>query len=125
MLSRLKLAAALAALCIGMAPLAASATELTLFHTWSNESEMAALNTIVKAYGELEAIGVIETRGGASHSGCSSAGQLLIWAGSRCHRCARTQVRMSAARSRTLRRAVYELTRTSRSLALPPRATRP
>jgi len=26
----------------------ANAAELTLFHTWSNESEMAALNTIVK-----------------------------------------------------------------------------
>jgi ABC-type glycerol-3-phosphate transport system substrate-binding protein len=46
----LKLATAVAALSIGMAPLAASATELTLFHTWSNESEMAALNTIVKAF---------------------------------------------------------------------------
>jgi glucose/mannose transport system substrate-binding protein len=49
-LSRLKLAGAIAALCVGMAPLGASATELTLFHTWSNESEMAALNTIVKAF---------------------------------------------------------------------------
>src|SRR5947209_19249903 len=50
MLSRLKLAAATAALAIGMTPLAASATDLTLFHTWSNESEMAALNTIVKEF---------------------------------------------------------------------------
>src|SRR5947207_2386860 len=37
-------------LTIGMAPFAANALELTLFHTWSNESEMAALNTIVKAF---------------------------------------------------------------------------
>jgi glucose/mannose transport system substrate-binding protein len=29
---------------------AAGAVELTLFHTWSNESEMAALNSILKAY---------------------------------------------------------------------------
>ena len=28
----------------------AAATELTLFHTWSNESEMAALNAIIKAF---------------------------------------------------------------------------
>src|SRR5436305_1978776 len=50
MLSRLKLGAATAALAIGMTPLAASARDLTLFHTWSNESEMAALNTIVEAF---------------------------------------------------------------------------
>ena len=84
---------------------------------------------LLESVGDLGEIvgspGVIETRGGASHSGCSSAGQLLIWAGSRGHRWPRTQARTSAARSRTLRRAVYELTRTSRSLALPPRATRP
>ena len=36
------------AILVGAAP--AAATELTLFHTWSNESEMAALNTILKAY---------------------------------------------------------------------------
>jgi len=47
---RFKLACAAAALAIGMAPMAASALELTLFHTWSNDSEMAALNTIIKAF---------------------------------------------------------------------------
>ena len=31
-------------------PAPPSAAELTLFHTWSNESEMAALNTIVEAF---------------------------------------------------------------------------
>jgi ABC-type glycerol-3-phosphate transport system substrate-binding protein len=35
---------------IGASPLAASAAELTLFHTWSNESEMAALNTIINDF---------------------------------------------------------------------------
>src|SRR5437588_9254686 len=50
MLTRLRLAAAGTALAIGMTPFAASATDLTLFHTWSNESEMAALNTIVKEF---------------------------------------------------------------------------
>jgi glucose/mannose transport system substrate-binding protein len=50
MLSRLRLAGAATALAIGLAPVAASATDLTLFHTWSNESEMAALNTIVKEF---------------------------------------------------------------------------
>ena len=39
-----------AALAIGFSPMAASAVELTLFHTWSNESEMAALNTIIDAF---------------------------------------------------------------------------
>jgi len=29
---------------------AAHATDLTLFHTWSNESEMKALNTIIDKY---------------------------------------------------------------------------
>ena len=45
-----KLSAAAMALSIGLAPVVAGATELTLFHTWSNESEMAALNSIVKAF---------------------------------------------------------------------------
>src|SRR3954453_13782757 len=45
-----RLAAGVAMLAIGMTPIAAGAVELTLFHTWSNESEMAALNTIVKAF---------------------------------------------------------------------------
>ena len=44
-LTGLPLAAALSAL-----PLAAGATDLTLFHTWSNESEMAALNAIIEPY---------------------------------------------------------------------------
>ena len=35
---------------LGTTPVAAFAADLTLFHTWSNESEMAALNTIVKAF---------------------------------------------------------------------------
>jgi glucose/mannose transport system substrate-binding protein len=47
---RVKLTCATAALAIGMAPVAASALELTLFHTWSNDSEMAALNTVIKAF---------------------------------------------------------------------------
>src|ERR1700681_2878237 len=47
---RVKLTCAAAALAIGMAPVAASALELTLFHTWSNDSEMAALNTVIKAF---------------------------------------------------------------------------
>ena len=38
------------ALALGAMPGAAGAVELTLFHTWSNESEMAALNTIVDAF---------------------------------------------------------------------------
>lgn len=37
-------------LALGITSRAAQATDLTLFHTWSNESEMAALNTIVKAF---------------------------------------------------------------------------
>jgi glucose/mannose transport system substrate-binding protein len=40
---------ALALLLCGAAPYA-QAAELTLFHTWSNESEMAALNTIVDKF---------------------------------------------------------------------------
>src|SRR5262249_43025581 len=47
---RIKLTCAAAALTIGMAPVAARALELTLFHTWSNESEMDALNTVIKAF---------------------------------------------------------------------------
>ena len=47
---RYRLLSTAAALTIGLAPMAASAVELTLFHTWSNESEMAALNTILKAF---------------------------------------------------------------------------
>ena len=39
-----------AALAIGVSALPASAAELTLFHTWSNESEMAALNTIINDF---------------------------------------------------------------------------
>src|ERR1700712_666539 len=39
-----------AALAIGLSPMTANALELTLFHTWSNDSEMAALNTILKAF---------------------------------------------------------------------------
>ena len=39
-----------ALLALGAAPSLASAVELTLFHTWSNESEMAALNSILNAY---------------------------------------------------------------------------
>jgi glucose/mannose transport system substrate-binding protein len=50
MLLRNTILGATAALAIGMTPLAASAVELTLFHTWSNESEMAALNTILKTF---------------------------------------------------------------------------
>ena len=39
------------ALAIGAAPFAsAAATELKLFHSWSNESEIGALNVIVKAF---------------------------------------------------------------------------
>src|ERR1700692_2122979 len=49
-MSRRQLAGLGFVLALGMAPVAAQAAELTLFHTWSNESEMAALNTIVKAF---------------------------------------------------------------------------
>ncbi len=31
-------------------PYAAGATDLTLFHTWSNDSEMSALNAIIKPF---------------------------------------------------------------------------
>lgn len=44
---RQKLMGSVAAVAIGLGPMAATAAELTLFHTWSNESEMAALNTII------------------------------------------------------------------------------
>ena len=50
MMFRTKLLGAAAALAIGLVPAAAGAVELTLFHTWSNESEMAALNTILDAF---------------------------------------------------------------------------
>src|SRR3954452_2709400 len=38
------------ALALAAVPAAGGAVELTLFHTWSNESEMAALNTIIDAF---------------------------------------------------------------------------
>lgn len=38
------------ALAFGALPFAAGAAELTLYHSWSNESEMAALNTIVNEF---------------------------------------------------------------------------
>lgn len=47
---RAKLACAAGALMIGLSPLGVSAAELTLWHSWSNESEMRALNTIVDAF---------------------------------------------------------------------------
>jgi glucose/mannose transport system substrate-binding protein len=47
---RHKLMSTVAALAIGVSALPASAAELTLFHTWSNESEMAALNTIINDF---------------------------------------------------------------------------
>jgi glucose/mannose transport system substrate-binding protein len=47
---RNRILGAAAGLAVGMTPIAAGAVELTLFHTWSNESEMAALNTIIKAF---------------------------------------------------------------------------
>jgi len=50
MTMRKTLLGATAALAALAAPAAAGAVELTLFHTWSNESEMAALNSILKAY---------------------------------------------------------------------------
>ncbi len=47
---RRKLAGIGLALAFGTLPFAADAAELTLWHSWSNESEMAALNTIVNAF---------------------------------------------------------------------------
>ena len=47
---RRKLAGIGLALAFGTLPFAAQAAELTLWHSWSNESEMAALNTIVDAF---------------------------------------------------------------------------
>lgn len=47
---RHKLMGTVAALAIGFNPMAAHAVDLTLFHTWSNESEMAALNTIIDEF---------------------------------------------------------------------------
>ena len=52
------------ALAFGTMPFAADAADLTLFHTWSNESEMAALNTIVK---EFEAKGNKVTAASVPH----------------------------------------------------------
>jgi glucose/mannose transport system substrate-binding protein len=49
-MSRRRLAGLSLVFTLGTAPVAAYAADLTLFHTWSNESEMAALNTIVKAF---------------------------------------------------------------------------
>jgi glucose/mannose transport system substrate-binding protein len=49
-MSRRKLAGLGIVLALGITPVATQAADLTLFHTWSNESEMAALNTIVKAF---------------------------------------------------------------------------
>jgi len=49
-MSRRQLAGLGIVLALGVAPVVAQAADLTLFHTWSNESEMAALNTIVKAF---------------------------------------------------------------------------
>ena len=47
---RRKLAGIGLALAFGALPFTANAVELTLCHTWSNESEMAALNTIVDEF---------------------------------------------------------------------------
>jgi ABC-type glycerol-3-phosphate transport system substrate-binding protein len=47
---RRKLAGIGLALAFGTLPFTAHAVELTLYHTWSNESEMGALNTIVDAF---------------------------------------------------------------------------
>lgn len=41
-----------AALMLATTPMASNALELKFFHTWSNESEMAALNAILKPYQE-------------------------------------------------------------------------
>ena len=38
------------ALGFGALPFTANAVELTMWHSWSNESEMAALNTIVDEF---------------------------------------------------------------------------
>ena len=38
------------ALAFGTLPFAAQAADLTFFHTWSNESEIAALNTILEPF---------------------------------------------------------------------------
>ena len=38
------------ALAFGVLPYVANAADLTLYHSWSNESEMAALNTIVNEF---------------------------------------------------------------------------
>ena len=50
MMLRRKLAGIGLALAFGVLPFTANAVELTLWHSWSNESEMAALNTIVDEF---------------------------------------------------------------------------
>jgi glucose/mannose transport system substrate-binding protein len=50
MMLKKKLAGIGLALAFGALPIAANAAELTLWHSWSNESEMGALNTIVNAF---------------------------------------------------------------------------
>jgi len=49
-MSRRRFAGLGLAFTLGLSTVTARAADLTLFHTWSNESEMAALNTIVKAF---------------------------------------------------------------------------
>jgi ABC-type glycerol-3-phosphate transport system substrate-binding protein len=58
------------ALAFGALPFSATAAELTLYHDWSNESEMAALNTIVDAFvakgNTVNAASVPHEQGGSS-----------------------------------------------------------
>jgi ABC-type glycerol-3-phosphate transport system substrate-binding protein len=58
------------ALAFGALPFTAFAAELTLYHDWSNESEMAALNTIVDAFvakgNTVNAASVPHEQGGSS-----------------------------------------------------------
>lgn len=49
-MSKTRIFGMMSALALSTASTIAGAAELTLFHTWSNESEMAALNTIVNAF---------------------------------------------------------------------------
>jgi len=49
-MSRRRLAGLGLAFTLGLSTVTSHAADLTLFHTWSNESEMAALNSIVKAF---------------------------------------------------------------------------
>src|SRR5919197_971734 len=66
------------ALAIGVAPVAAAqATELKLFHSWSNESEIGALNVIVK---EFESRGNKITEMSVPHeqAGSSPLGSLVV-----------------------------------------------